>query len=276
MDVEELFRAFVEATPTEQYSFLDSLNIYYRYNANLQSPILALSTKDGYVYSLFSKLVTEYYSEELDEEIYPIYEKLVTAMEYYVLQFKFADAYESFVDNILEAKAEYEALDPDKKAEFNNNVNLKFFYDKYIGYYEQDFVELDATWTAKFDELKQAYVNAYDAYLLIRNESASTNAYALFFSAYKKSVEISNYILTNASAEVKTVYYYQGMPLADGFLTYSMDAWALEFRAMYADFMVSIRLNTTDGGSRILWDAYLSETYNLDEFFVSLYELLCG
>ena len=275
-DVEELFRAFVEATPTEQYSFLDSLNIFYRYNHSLQTPILALSAENGYVYSVFSKIINEYYDETLDEETYVVYEKLVKAMEYYVVRFKFADAYESFVDNILEAKAEYEALDPEKKLAFNNNVNLKFFYDKYVGYYEQEtkFATLDATWAAKFDELKQAYLNAYDAYVLIMNDKAPTNAYALFFSAYKKSVEISNYILTNASAEVKTVYYYQGMPLADGFLTYSMDSWALEFRTMYAGFMMDIRLNTTSGGSRTLWDFYLTETYNLDEFFLSLYEIL--
>ena len=275
-DVEALFRAFVEATPTEQYSFLDSLNIFYRYNYSLQSPILALSAEDGYVYSVFSKIINEYYSEELDEDVYVVYEKLVKAMEYYVVRFKFTDAYESFVDNILEAKAEYEALDPAKKAAFNSNENLKFFYDKYVGYYEQEtkFATLDATWTAKFDELKQAYLNAYDAYVLIMNDKAPTNAYALFFSAYKKSVEISNYILTEGSTDVKNVYYYQGMPLAEGFLTYSMDSWALEFRGMYAGFMMDIRLNTTGGSSRMLWDFYLTETYNLDEFFLGLYELL--
>lgn len=275
-DVMALFKTFIELRPTEQYAFLDSLNSYYRYRQ--EQPILALETKDGVAYSTFSMIIANCFSEELGDELYPVYEKLMYAMEYYVLRFEYPQAYELFQDYMYEAKAEFESLEKEQQDEFT--AVLGYFYDKYLGYYNEQFVELDETWKAKFEELATAYRDAYDAYVLItgggQENAVTVDAYTYFFSAYKKAESLAAYITSEAPDNVKNVYYYQGYSLNEDWIVYSMDNWALTFKSFYADFMLNIRLSTTSGDSIILWDIYGTETYNLDEFLVGAYELLRG
>lgn len=275
-DVMALFKTFVELRPTEQYAFLDSLNSYYRYRQ--EQPILALETKDGIAYSTFSMIIANCFSEVLGDELYPVYEKLMYAMEYYVLRFEYQQAEELFQDYMYEAKAEFESLETVQQDEFR--AVLGYFYDKYLGYYNAQFEELDETWKAKFEELATAYRDAYDAYVLItgggQENAVTVEAYTYFFSAYKKAESLAAYITTQAPEAVQKVYYYQGYSLNEDWIVYSMDNWALVFRSFYANFMLNIRLNTTSGDSIILWDIYSTKTYNLDDFLIGAYELLRG
>jgi len=275
-DVAALFKAFVEARPSEQYSFLDSLNTFYRYTQ--ESPILALETKDGVAYSTFSMIVANYFNDTLGEEMYPMYQKLVAALEHYVLCFKYEGSYEYFEDNMYDLKAEYDALEDEQKATFD--AALGYAYEKYLGYFNAEFVELDETWSAKFEELATAYKDTYDAYVLItgggEENAVKVSAYTLFFSSYKKAQSLANYIVTEAPEAVKNVYYYQSYTIEEDWIKYSMDYWDLAFRSIYAEFMMGIRLSTTSGDSVILWDVYNQENYNLDEFLIGAYELLRG
>ncbi len=276
VDVATLFKAFVEARPSEQYSFLDSLNVYYRYTQ--ETPVLALDTEDGVAFSTFSMIVANYFNEALGEEMYPLYQKFVCALEHYVLRFNYEESYEYFKDYMYELKVEYESLETEQQATFDSV--LGYAYEKYLGYYNEQFVELDSVWKAKFEELATAYKDAYDAYVLItgagQENAVTIEAYSLFFSAYKKAERLAQYIETEAPENVKNVYYYQSYTLNEDWIKYSMDNWNLLFKRIYAEFMLNIRLKTTSGDSIILWDIYLTETYNLDEFLIGAYELLRG
>lgn len=277
-DVAALFKTFVELTPAQQYSFLDSLNVYYRYTQ--QQPVLALSIQDNMAYSTFSMIIANHFKAELGDELYPLYEKLVTAMEYYVLRYKY-DIGQNFVNNMYKAEMDYLALEetPELKEKFDNA--LGYFYEKYYNIYLKESTgvstDLGTTWGPKFEELATALRDAYDACALILGGSVKIDAYAWFFSAYKKAVIISNEIKaadTDDAEDILYAYYYEDYKLNDD--VYSMDSWMLLFKEIYADFMLDIRLTTTSGDSIILWDIYLTETYNMDEFFVSIYDLLHG
>lgn len=275
-DVQALFKTFVELRPTEQYAFLDSLNAYYRFT--MEDIVLALETKDGIAYSNFSVIIANCFNEVLGEDLYPLYQKLVYAMEYYVLRFEYSNAKDLFEDYRYEAKAEYESLEPEQQERFD--AVLGYFYKKYVTDYNETFVELDETWSAKFEELATAYRDAYDAYVLITGggqENAITiDAYSLFFASYKQAVKLAAEITASENEDVLKVYYYQSYSLNEDWKNYSMDNWALVFKSIYASFMTNITLRTTSGDSLILWDIYSTETYNLDEFLVGAYNLLRG
>jgi hypothetical protein len=278
-DVEALFNAYVALSPTEQVAFSESLNVFYRYN--LQQPVLAWSAEDGVAYSTFSMIIINHYRETLGEDLYPIYQNLIEAMEQYAVRFKYEKVNAAtWDDKFYEVKSAYDLLEEGSEEKALFDEKLGALYTKYLGFYEMSFVELDETWKARFDELGKAYVTVYDAYIAImgdaQNGIASKNEYALFFSGYLKAQELAAAILNGATDDVKNVYYYQGYEINDGWIQYSMDYWALTFKSIYMDFMLNYSLRTTSGNSIILWDVFNTETYEMNEFYLSIYDLVFG
>jgi hypothetical protein len=278
-DVEALFNAYATLSPTEQLSFLESLNVFYRYD--LKQPVLAWSAEDGVAYSTFSMLIINHYKETLGEDLYPSYQNLIEAMEQYAVRFKYEKVNAAtWTDKFYEVKSEYDLLDEGSEEKALFDEKLGDVYTKYLGFYEMTFAELDETWKARFDELGKTYVTVYDAYIAIlgdkQNNVASKNEYALFFSGYLKAQELAAKILNDATDEVKKVYYYQSYEINDGWIQYSMDYWALTFKKIYVELMLNFSLRTTSGNSIILWDVFNTETYNMDDFYLSIYELVVG
>lgn len=205
-DLEALFNRFVELKPTEQYYFLNTLNAFY----SMSVPPMAFDdTGDAAeLMCLFVKLVHEYYRDKLSSNAVTAYNDLMIALEIYAQRMNRENWVSEFTGRMESVETIYNGMNADDKAAFDKYLGA--IYGKYMDIRDtyvlaDDLIDL-GEWEDEFDALDDAVLSVEIALSAIQQGQP---CYGLFFSAYERAQELSNYILTNAPAEIVEAYYYE-------------------------------------------------------------------
>ena len=204
-DLEAMFALFVQMKPTEQYYFLNTLNAFY----SMSIPPMAFDDTGDYaeLMTLFTRRIHEYYRENLGSAA-GAYNDLIMAIEIYAQRISYEGWVEAFTARMDAVDAAYKKMSADEKAAFDRYLGEA--YAKYAGIRER-FVEAEGytdlgEWENIFAELDDAVLNVEIAATYINQGHAM---YSLFFSAYERAQNISEYILANAPTEILEMYYFE-------------------------------------------------------------------
>lgn len=213
-ETEEFFKAFVEATPTVQFTFIGSLyQLYVNTDSeNLRNlSVTYTAEKDNYtVNNTLSYIIAAYYGSILPNSTKDILPKLLSAIENYALRYKFESAEVLFKKDIEELKALVEKVKTENAKDYEVfESKLGFAYDKYVKLYENldgsiyEGIDL-GEWADDFIALSQIitdcenYVNAIEEYRRQNKDSIPMTELTLFMMSYEKALKIKTDICNNA------------------------------------------------------------------------------
>ena len=258
-DIAQLFKHFVETSPSRQYNFIMSINAYYNWDS---FPGLALDYSQTF-YSYFTALIANHYDGVLPESAKPIFAKLLLALEYTTQR---TEAGLKEFDAIMkEVESAYGELNTADKATFNEHAD--FLYEKYIELYKslQQTEEPDlGDYEEKFAELEQTI-----GYLFMMEEYVSQGlpTYSFIFAAYEKAQAIADDLIATAPDDIVYIYYNQTYPIYKFNCTMEMALYYA--RSVYISHLTSLSVRLD--GEYLIYDLYSQshlQGFMADAFYV--------
>ena len=239
-DAEAIFTAFVGLTPRQQYNFIKSLNYLYE-SYGIPNPALC-PTEDGYLYTEFVSLIYVHYCDllgvdlESDEEGigYDLFTDLMLALEAYANND--LNTFGECMDSVIATYSNWSGTEKDAF-----DAHLKFFYDKYVSYfdmYEKTTddegnvsyvfrpIALDEKYQTLFDQIANELMRTSIGQLLIEQGEQffgqSLPIYLAYFASLENIRAMVGEIEASGNEELIRAYLYQpyggvgGVSLADG------------------------------------------------------------
>ena len=278
---EAVMADLLKLSPSELYGFLSSLNFLY---GNTNNPDLVLSKYKNESYlNVFTLLMHAYYSQELGADVFPAFEKFMTAMESFALLGNKDTALTDFKTAFGELKALLEGYSTDNKNKFNSHFGTA--YEKYLEIYNvcnsaNDLV-LDANSEQLFADLTDYINKIMELYNYINGvepnaegkKELKSGTYTLLFALYAKADACYNEILKLGNTEILALYTKE-FTINGKELTLEKAHYLVG--KLYASYMTSIALSlTTEDGTTKSYPAY--EIYlstKLNDYFVIAADLL--
>ena len=203
--------ALGKVTPNDLFGFLSSINYYYG-NLNDYSKVMALTlaqTENGNVGYLnaFSLLMNYYYKQVLPEDVYPMFNELLMAMERLSQNGKYANALTDFAKSVKVIEDWYQGASNTNKDIFDNH--FRNTYAGYLGLYnefnKQPATEISEKANAALNELAKTLDAISKIYDDIKNidftnaDSVATmkeGTLIVLYALYEKAEFYYNYIIT--------------------------------------------------------------------------------
>lgn len=201
--LENLLHSFVETSPLHQFSFLSSLNHFYRNGL----PEYALSLGDT-VGSSFALYLKEYYGKVLTAGEFELFGDLLTALEDYSRVQVTNETYaKTFLDgfmNTTEAAIEkFGALTAEEQSDFTNR--LGFLYTRcteLLGFLrETPQTPSLGTWQETFSKLDDLLYRVYRA-----GSTTSQKPFIALLGAMEEADELVQKILTEGGEEIVHIF----------------------------------------------------------------------
>ena len=284
-DVKEMLALYLALTPSQQFSFLGTLNAFYA----MSMPPLAFDNAGEYasLVCLFVEMVNDVYAKEFETQTgKDAYLALMLATELYTQRFTNAEWLASFKTNmkiVADALAGTD-MSAEDKATFEDAFgaiynDYRAILAEYPENEESTGPEEDVdlgTWADEFAELEDAVLGVEFAYQLL---DQGYPMYDLFFTAFERAQRIADKILAEGSEEIKNIFVHKSLyslSNLDRFLDpeavidpeteifWSYDYVMSVYRSIYVNMQISI------GGS--IYDQY--KAYNMGEFMNNAYDLI--
>lgn len=267
-DVEEIFSAYANMPPTQQYLFLSALNVGYS-EGKLPLIFNAAGTAYADEICLFVRHINNYFEGRFSESGVSVYRELVLAMEIYARRFFDTNGLSDFEGKMNVIGRKIGALSSDDSLVFKDC--LEGVYDRYVRYADmhkdenkiEDLGAFLGKWEADFIALQDAITNAELAYVLNSQQSANgIFSYTTLISAFEKANRIYNDIKNNAPAEIVEALYHMHIygvvgGVDDGRFYGTFDYSYQTYRSIYVTYLLTV----TDGG---IYDSYVGS--ELQEF----------
>lgn len=215
-DVKAMLALYMQLTPSQQFSFLGTLNAFYAMNI----PPLAFDNTGDYAdfICIFIDMVNGVYADLFETQTgKDAYLALMIATESYAQRFTSDTWLETFKNNMKAvadalAGADMSAAD---KTVFQNELGAIYteYCDILAKISEEDSStpdeEIDlGVWKDKFAELESAIMGVELSYLLLEQ---GYPMYDIFFTAFERAQFIANDILTNGSEEIKNIFIHEAL-----------------------------------------------------------------
>lgn len=282
-DVKEMLALYLQLTPSQQFSFLGTLNAFYAMNI----PPLAFDNSGEYaeMICLFVDMVNGVYSNLFETQAgKDAYLALMLATEAYAQRFTSETWLETFRANmkiVADALKGTEMSATDKTVFNNELLELYNDYNALLAEYPENGDEEPAEpdlgeWADEFEMLGDAILGVEFSYTLI---DQGYGMYDLFFTAFERAQMIADQILASDDDEIKHIFLHKALyslSSLDRFLDpetpidpetevfWSYDYVLSVYRAIYVNMQVSI------GGS--IYDQY--QAYNIGELMNKAYDLI--
>lgn len=273
-----MFDTFQSMTPNEVFGFLSSLNLCYG-DARGSSPVLYLDFEEKLEANLFAKILREYYSTYLGENIVPIFADLLMAIESACLFGENETTLANFVAYMEAVNAAYGKLNKTESANFDKYLGKS--YAKHLDMYKRIIgEELDKKPTE--DELAliaqlrsdiKKYENIYNYVANLKDDQLTEAHYILLYSAFAKVVTTYKDLTDDCSEAALTVLFTEGYTFLEREGTLG--------KAYYQIDKVTTRMMQNSAaveknGKTILvshWDMLAS--YGLLDIYSEMLDLLC-
>ncbi|MBQ3220544.1 MAG: bacterial Ig-like domain-containing protein [Clostridia bacterium] len=266
--VTDLFNAFVDMHPSEQYAFIVSINVFYENEKNFPEVSLILDPEQKLAYNNFAGLLHTYYRNVLKatgaEEVF---EDLLAAIEYYANGYMKADAFTSFVSAMETVKTGYTAL-ADKTA-FDSLLGNT--YNKYLALYDE--VKNNQKYT---HELEGAVLDNFNALVKVLGDASKTletfdsekypfPEFIKFFTVAEKASLLESTLLAD---EKGAEAYYKSEVTLNGKTT-TLEFAMYQTRKLFEKYLTGLQLS---GGIYVLLDVY--ESSGMRAFVVEAYDIV--
>lgn len=263
----------VKLSPSELYGFLSSLNFLY---GNTNDPDLVLSKYNDESYlNVLTLLMHAYYTQELGSDVFPAFEKLMTAMESFALLGNKSTALADFKTAFADLNTLLADLSTEDRNKFDSHFDTA--YKKYLEIYNvctaADGIVLGANSEKLFENLADYINKIMELYEYIDgiepNEEGKkeikSGTYALLFALYEKADAYYNEILKLGAADPALMALYtKEYTINEKALTLEKAHYLVGKR--YAGYMTAIALTLTseDGTSKSYpaYEIYLSTKLN--------------
>ena len=271
--IADMFETFVGMSAMQQYGFLQTMNVEYRFG----SPEYALDFVQGTTYNYFTAFVIQHYNnvfveDDLPESAFQIFLAFLTALEANVkceLNIEREQNWQWFSSVMLTYGALHDGigditsggqivlrrLTEQEREIFDGH--LGFLYEKLNGFKNGiDFGQLDlGEWEDDLQSLSAALEKLDIAKGWIED---NTEEYAAFITAFLNAEQIALNIEENAPIDVLTSYYYELVWDGEGSEKISLNTAFYLARSQYVELLNSLYIVE---GQTALW---LSELYTSD------------
>ena len=280
---EAVMENLVKLSPSELYGFLSSLNFLY---GNTNNPDLVLSKyKDESYLNVLTLLMHAYYKQELGSDVFPAFEKLMTAMESFALLGNKDTALSDFKTAFGDLNSLLAGFSTENKNKFNSH--FEEVYKKYSEIYSvctsTNDIVLGANTEKLFANLSDSIRKLMELYSYIDGiepdaegkKEIKSGTYALLFALYEKADAYYNEILKlGASDPALMVLYTKEYAINGKALTLEKAHYIVGKR--FAGYMTAIPLTLTseDGTSKSYpaYEIYLST--KLDSYLAIAADLI--
>lgn len=197
---------FANLSAGQQQSFLTSINVYYE---GYDKP--ALDMEVGY--SVLTRMLRIYYSENLSDEEFQRLQNLLFAIESYSKSGYNPNAVKDFLKYIDLVSEGYNDHNNETFREIFDSIYQRYLAISYLYDIEGSLVEdyeLPEEWKEVFKDVVSAVDEIERQMMLITpedNTKASDNGYVRLYASYETALRLANKILTEAPEEVKESYY---------------------------------------------------------------------
>ena len=274
---EAMMANLIKLSPSELYGFLSSMNFLY---ANSREITLVLSKyeKDeaaGYL-NTFSVLLNAYYSQVLSEDAYPVFQKLISAVEYYALVGHKDGALDKFKTAMSEFNTAFNALSTTEQNAFDGY--FEGLRPKYDGLYQttqlQGGIELDDDAQAIVDKMASAIEKIYDIQAYIQELASSGDeeaklkdgTYIVLFALYEQANYYYNALVEASAEDADLLTALYSNPIVINEKQTTIEAALHEVGTLYWRYITGLRLtmSNTDGtkASYSTFDIYVSTNLN--------------
>lgn len=273
--IKDMFNAFANLLPIEQYNFMKSLNFLYDQNL----PPMVLAPSYNYLASDFANFIYTIYAEALnidlesveDETAYTVFSNLLQAIEGYAngdVNFFGAcmeaaeEAYNGeWVGGVTDSSAFDELLGPvydrylDYYSMFVKNEDDEYVYDdsalgENMGGYADQFKNIEiATANAS---LSNYYIEASSS-----TETMGMQYFMLFLSSYEQAMANAEIILNSGNEDVIRAYY--NMPFGSGIAAESLFNSVYDLQADYTRYLSIMGVSQEEYESMTQLRAFLAD-----------------
>ncbi len=288
-----LFKSFVEAAPSTQYSFIASMHNRYReLDRYTKENTLVLDFSDDQVESTFVYLCATYFIGEFSyeegeevkeyEKAQGITEELFKAIELYFLRDRY-DTMEDFQYIMGKVNTAYKGLTGAEKTKFDEIFG--YAYEKYIALWEKSTSTTATNWgefSSTVEEMKKVLAVGFSMEKLINNSATPIeekgSCYPVLLAAYEKAAALAATITATLDKNLLYSYYYDEFVISDK-LTSSLDYALWKLRATYIRVLtskeyVTVTVTSDLGGSYTSYGWYYYDGSSLQTLLGELYNVL--
>lgn len=286
----DMFKMFVEASPSWQYSFIASMHNQYRdFDRYTKENILALDYSNGEAKSTFVYLFATYfqlkftYEESGEGKVYQnaqkICEELFKAIELYALRYKY-DTMDDFCMVMEDVEYKYKKLSGAEKVAFDQT--LGYCYTKYLELYQMiestsstDFGGLSDT----VDQMKESLALFFEIESIVKSATKGDDEkapfYPLLFVAYEKAVSCAATIKAYGNTALLYAYFNDEFQITDG-LNSTLDYALWKARDTFISTMLSSSFTVTgeDGNKKSYYAWKLYEPSGIQSFLADAYYIM--
>ncbi len=284
-DVKAMLALYMELTPSQQFSFLGTLNAFY----SMSIPPLAFDNTGDYaeLVCIFVEMVNSVYADLFETKAgKDAYLALMLATEVYTQRFTNETWLETFRANMKVVADALAGTDMSAADKATFESELKTIYNDYCTILAEYAESEDSTapeedldlgeWADQFAALEEAILGVEFAYQLLEG---GYPMYDIFFTAFERAQRIADEILSTGSDKIKDIFIHKSLyslSNLDRFLDpetpidpeteifWSYDYVLSVYRSMYVNMQVSI------GGG--IYDQY--KAHNMGEFMNEAYDLI--
>ena len=293
----EILTIYMDFTPAERFAFLCSLYCDYRFSITDDLALGHDINEDGEIvsYSYFVSLILKVYRENLSDDAFDVFARLLEATEMYALRNHnpkhfdgFTDdkdvVHKGFAETMEEIIGKMNSLSDDEKA------IIAVLYDKLFVLYSECSApttpELTDEEKAKFDELKAAIEVFFDLYTYADSEEVASpdkgRYFILAFAAYERAKVLAGEIVA-AGDDVLHTYLYvpytfnRFFELEDGTTTVdrTFDHMIDEMGGMFYLLMLNMEAATGPEDDPAVYNAfYIYYVSGMGKFLEEVYDIM--
>lgn len=249
---------FANLSPAQQKSFLLSVNVYYEgYDK------FALDTDVGY--TVLTRMLKVYYSEELTEDEMAMFRNLLLAIESYSGIGDKTTAAKDFLYYFGLVSEDYNATEYENFRNVFGAIYERYqeIANKYNANGElRESYTLNEEWRTVLNDLANEVSRIINASKIISPEEGDgENVFSRLYSSYETARKLAKKVLTEAPSSVKEYYYRVPVKFTDS-ISWTLD-YAMSVQAMRIGVFYYAQI--TFGGNN-LWEI-IEESESLRSFF---------